>query len=86
MATMPLQQGQQRHCNDGKDACASMMMMTPLQQRWLCQLEDGNNAVADQGQQCHFYKGNKASSTTARMRLRIDNGNNAIVMRVTIAL
>jgi hypothetical protein len=45
MATMPLQQGQQHHCNDSKDACASMMTTMPLQQGQQRQLEDGNNTI-----------------------------------------
>jgi hypothetical protein len=32
LATMPSQHGQQCHCNDGKNTCALMMTMTPLQQ------------------------------------------------------
>jgi hypothetical protein len=32
MATTSLQQGQQHHRDDGKDACALMMMTMPLQQ------------------------------------------------------
>jgi hypothetical protein len=45
MATMPSRQGQQCHCNDGKDACTLMIAMMPLQQGQQCQLEDGDNAM-----------------------------------------
>jgi hypothetical protein len=43
---MPLQQGQQRHCNYGKDALALMMTTTLLKQGQRHQLEDSNNAIA----------------------------------------
>jgi hypothetical protein len=73
MVTTPSRQGQQRHCNDGKDACALMMTMMSLQQGQQCQLEDrqchcneGNNTIADQEQWCHYYKGDDTSSMTAR--------------------
>ncbi len=42
---MPLQQGQQCHCDDGKDACTLMMTKTPLQQGQQRQLEDSNNTI-----------------------------------------
>jgi hypothetical protein len=45
-ATMPLQQGQQQHCNDSKDACSLILMTTPLQQGQQYQLEEGNKAIA----------------------------------------
>jgi len=40
MVTMPLQQGQQCHCNNGTDACA-LMAMAPSQKVQQCQLDDG---------------------------------------------
>jgi hypothetical protein len=60
MATMSLQQGQQRHCNDSKDACTLMMTTTPLQQGQQCHLEDGGNAIATRATMPVQIKGNNA--------------------------
>jgi hypothetical protein len=91
--TMPSQGGQQHHSNDSKDACASMMMMTPLQQGQLCQLEDGDDTIATKATMPLQIKGNNAivmRATTPsqwwQRCLHIDNCNDAIVMRVTIAI
>jgi hypothetical protein len=60
MATMSLQQGQQRHRNDSKDTCASMMTTTPLQQGQQRHLEDGGNAIAMRAIMPAQIKGNNA--------------------------
>ncbi len=93
MATMPLQQGQQRHHNDSKDNCTLMMMTMPLQQGKQCQLEDSNNAITTRATMPSRIKGNNAIVTRATMptqqqerRLPINNGSNAIVMRATITI
>jgi hypothetical protein len=93
MATMSLQRGQQRHCNDGKDACASMMPTMPLQQGQQHQLEDGNNAIKTKATIPSWIKGNNAIVMRAKTPswwrqgcLHINNSNNAIVMKVTIAI
>ncbi len=74
------QQWQQHHCHEGNN----------------CNRNNGRNP-AHWWQQCHHDKGNDASlmtrnegndasSRTAETRLCIDNGNNAIMTRVTIAI
>jgi hypothetical protein len=93
MATMPLRQGQQCHRNDGKDACALMMMTMPFQQGQRHQLEDDNNAIATRATTPSQIKGNNTivprATTPAWQRqgcLCINNGNDPIVMRATIAI
>jgi hypothetical protein len=46
LVMVPAQQGQQCHSYNGKDACASTMVMTPLWQGWGHQLEDLIDAIA----------------------------------------
>jgi hypothetical protein len=46
LAMVPAQQGQRCHSYNGKDACASMMVMTPLWQGQEHQLEDLIDAIA----------------------------------------
>jgi hypothetical protein len=93
MAIMPLQQGQQHHCNDGGDACASMILTMPLQWGQQRQLEDDNSTIAMRATRPLQIKGNNAIVTRATMPawqwqgcLHIDNSINAIVMRATIAI
>jgi hypothetical protein len=93
MATTPLQQWQQRHCDDSKDACTLMMTMTPLQQGQQCQLEDGNNTITMRATTALQIKGNNTIDTRPTKpswqrqgRLRINSRDNAIVMRATIAI
>jgi hypothetical protein len=64
MATMSLQQGQQRHRDDSKDACASMMTTTPLQQGQQCHLENGGKAIAMRATMLVQIKGNNAINTS----------------------
>jgi hypothetical protein len=92
-AKMPLQQGQQCHCNDAKDAYALMMTTTPLQWGQQHQLEGSNVAIAMRATTPSQIKGNDAIATRATTpaqsrqgRLCINNGNNTIVMRATIAI
>jgi hypothetical protein len=92
-ATMPLQRGQQRHCDDGEDTCALMMTKMPLQQGWWHQFEDGNNAIAKRETMPSRIMGKDAIVTRAltpawwqKGLLRINNGNDAIIMRATIAI
>jgi hypothetical protein len=91
--TTPWQQGQQCHRDDGKDTCASIMTMMPLQQGWQHQLEDGNNALTKRETTPSLIKGNDAILTRATTpaqwlqgHLHIDNGDDNIVMRATIAI
>ncbi len=70
-----------------------MMTTTPLQQGQQCQLEDGDNAITTRATTPLQIKGNNAIVTRAMMpaqlwqgHLHINNGNNAIVMRATIAI
>jgi hypothetical protein len=93
MATTPSEQVQQCHCDDGKDACASMITTMPLQQGQQCQLEDSNNAIRTRATRPLQIKGNNAivtrTTTPARYRqghLRINNGNNAVIMQAEIAI
>jgi hypothetical protein len=93
MARTPLQQGQQSHRDDGKDAHTSIMTKTPLQQEQQCQLENSNDAIALMETLLLQIKGNSTIVTRAAMQarqqqgqLRIDNGNNAILVRPTIAM
>ncbi len=107
-------EGNNRHYNDGKDACAStatthhnegnnaIAMTVTMPAHWWqqqcqcdegCQLEDGNNAIAMRETIPLWIEGNNAIVTMATMpaqqqqwRLRINNGNNTIVMRATIAI
>jgi hypothetical protein len=46
LAMAPVQRGQQCHSYNGKDACASTMVMTPLWQGWGHQFEDLIDAIA----------------------------------------
>jgi hypothetical protein len=92
-ASASSRQGKQCHRDDGKDACASMMMKTPLQQGQQCQLEDSNNAIAMRKTIPSQIKGNSAIVTRATMPawwqqrcLHINNGSNTIFMRVTSAI
>jgi hypothetical protein len=92
-ATTPTQWGQQRHWDDNKDTCALMMTTTPLQRGQQCQLEDGNNAITTRATTPSWIKVNNAIVMRVTMpawqrqgRLRIDNGNNTIVMREKIAI
>jgi hypothetical protein len=89
----PLQWGQQRHHDDSKEFCALMMTKTPLQQGQQCQLEDSNDAIATRETTLSQIKGNDAIVTRAMTpawgqqgHLRIDNGNNAIIMRPTFTI
>jgi hypothetical protein len=70
-----------------------MMARMPLQQGQQCQLEDSNDTIATRATMLLRIKGNNAIVTRATMpaqqlqgRLRINNGNKAIVMRATIAI
>ncbi len=70
-----------------------MMTTMPLQQEWQCQLEDGNNTIVTRATKLSWIKGNNAIVTRATMpaqqwqgRLRINNSNDTIVMRATIAI
>jgi hypothetical protein len=70
-----------------------MMTMMRLQQGQQCQLEDGNNGIMTRATMPSWIKGNNAIVTRVMMPswqwqgpLCINNGNNAIVMRVTIAI
>jgi hypothetical protein len=63
MAATPLQQRQQCHCNDSKEACASLMTTTPLQQEQQCQHEDGNNAITTRRTMSSWIKCNNAIVT-----------------------
>jgi hypothetical protein len=65
---MPLQQGQQLHCNDGKDACTSMLTRTPLQQGHQCQLDGSNNAIKTRATMLFRIKGNDAIVMMATTR------------------
>jgi hypothetical protein len=87
------QWGQQPHCDDGKDTGALMMTKMPLQQGWQHQLEDGNNTIAKRGRTLSRIKGKNTIVTRETIpaqwqqgRLRINSGNNAIIMRATIAI
>jgi hypothetical protein len=101
IARMPLWQEQQLpswwghfcHHNDSKDACALMMMSILLQWGQWCQLKDNNNAITTRGTTPLWIKGDKGIITRAMMsswwrqgRLCINNGNNAIITRTTIAI
>ncbi len=92
-ATTPLQWGQQRCHDDGKDACTSMMTKTPLRQGQQCQLEDNNNAIVMRKTKPSRIKGKDTivtRVTTPAWRqlgcLHINNGNDTIIMRATIAI
>jgi hypothetical protein len=66
---MPSRQGQQSHRDNDKDACASMMTKTPLQQKQQCQLEDGNNAIAMRETTLLQIKGNDTIVTRVTSQL-----------------
>ncbi len=92
-ATTPSRQGQQSHRDDGKDACASIMTTMPLQQGQQHQLEDHNDAIATRATTPLQIKGDDAVVTKAMTppqqrqgRLHIDNGDNTIVIKATIAI
>jgi hypothetical protein len=95
-ATMPLLQGQWHHFDDRKGICTSTMAMMPSSWGQQLQLQQWQNPAHWQ-QQCHCNVGDNASSitsnnyndaslTTAEIHLRINNGNNAIMMRATSAI
>jgi hypothetical protein len=70
-----------------------MMTTSPLQQGQEHQLKDSDNSIGTRATTLLQIKGNKAVATRvmmpARQRqglLRINNGNNAIVMTATIAI
>jgi hypothetical protein len=70
-----------------------MMMTTLLQWGQQCQLEDGNDAIATRATTPLQIKSNNAIVTRAMTpaqqcqgRLRIDNGNDANVMRAAISI
>jgi hypothetical protein len=86
-ATMPSQQGQQCY-DDGKYTCASLMTTMTFGGGQWHQLEDSNAAIAMRATIPLRIKGNSAIITRVTTpaqqwqgRLRIDNGNNATVMR-----
>jgi hypothetical protein len=88
-----LQQGQQQHCNDSKDACSLILMTTPLQQGQQYQFEEGNKAIAMRATTPLQIKGNNAIVMRATMpawwwqgHLHINNGDNVIAMKGTIAI
>jgi hypothetical protein len=92
-ATTPLWKGQQYHCNHGEDACALMMTTTLLQQGQQRQLQDSKDAIVRRATTPSRIKGDNAIVTRetppAQQRqgcLCIDNSNNAIAMRATIAI
>jgi hypothetical protein len=92
MATTPSQQGQQHHCNDGKNALIDNDNDT-IARRARCQLEDGNNAIAMMATMPLRIMGNNAIVTRAMTpsqqrqgRLHINSGNNSIITRATIAI
>ena len=66
---MPAHQQQERHRDDGEDACALMMMETPLQQGQKCQLENGNEAIATREIMLSGIKGDEAFVTRGRRQL-----------------
>jgi hypothetical protein len=86
MAIMPAWQQATR-------ATTLMMTTTPLQQGQQCQLKDGNNAITTRATTPSRIKGDNTIIKRATMPawqcqgcLRINNGNNTIVMRATIAI
>jgi hypothetical protein len=80
-------------CRQVTRAMASMMTTTSLQQGQQSQLEDGNTAITTMATTPSWIKGNNAivtRKTTLSQRqqgcLRINNGNDTIIMRATIAM
>ncbi len=70
-----------------------MTTKTPLQQGQQCLLKDGNDAIAMRDTMPSWIKGDDAIITRATMsaqqqqgHLRIDNSDNTIIMRPTIAM
>jgi hypothetical protein len=72
-----------RHCNNGKDACASMATMPAWQRATRATTLMTTTVPLQQGQQCQLEAGNGAITTKATTPSRI-KGNDAIVTRATM--
>jgi hypothetical protein len=93
MAKMPVHQWQQRHRNEGQQGRLCINDDdNAIATRGQCQLEDDKDAIATRATMLLWIKGDNAIVMRATMPsirwqgcLPINNGNNTIVMRVTIA-
>jgi hypothetical protein len=93
---MPLLQGQQCQLNNGKDTCTTTMATTTLswgrqlqsQQQQRCKRIDSNNAITTRASMPDQQRAIRATMLAQQWQrcLCIDNINNAIVKRVTIAI
>jgi hypothetical protein len=96
LAIVPAQQGQQCHSYNGKDACASTMVMMPLWQGWGHQLEELIDAIAArattifwQWQRCLDCKDACASMTATPLQWgqwpQLDNSKDACALMTATA-
>jgi hypothetical protein len=78
LTILPVQQGQEHHCDNGKDTCALTMATMPLQRDDNTSLMTATTPL-QQGQQCYHNDG--TDTWTAKMCI---NNGNTIATRATM--